>query len=289
LFACQNELFSTLKFIAEHPLNRQRLVAALVRYVIWQCRSRIKTEHVYQWIDGMKLVVRTGMTGATGNIYCGLHEFADMAFVLHALKPNDLFLDVGANVGSYTVLASGVCGARTIAFEPDPETAAHLRRNIQVNALESLVQVHEIALGRTSGETGFTVGLDTTNRVAVRGEALMQTVPMRRLDDIPGARQATLIKLDVEGYEAEVLAGANDVLASPTVIAVETEAQDDATFGALTDAGFVRRWYDPWTRALVQTRPTDMNASNALFVREELAVINRLQAAPWRRIHGQLF
>ena len=45
-----------------------------------------------------------GMTGATGNVYCGLHEFEDMALVLHALRPRDLFVDVGANVGSYTVL-----------------------------------------------------------------------------------------------------------------------------------------------------------------------------------------
>ena len=76
------------------------------------------------------------MTGATGNIYAGLHEFADMAFTLHFLRPDDLFMDVGANVGSYTLLASGVCKARTISFEPYPETMAALRRNIDLE-LES--------------------------------------------------------------------------------------------------------------------------------------------------------
>lgn len=47
------------------------------------------------------------MTGATGNWYCGLQEYEDMSFVLHALRPGDLFVDVGANIGSYSILAAG--------------------------------------------------------------------------------------------------------------------------------------------------------------------------------------
>lgn len=62
----------------------------------------------FDWIEGARLMVRNGMTGATGNIYCGLHEFTDMSFVLHLLRPDDLFVDVGANIGSYTVLGK-VC------------------------------------------------------------------------------------------------------------------------------------------------------------------------------------
>ena len=45
------------------------------------------------------------MHGVTGNVYCGLHDFAEMSFMLHLLRAGDLFADIGANVGSYTVLA----------------------------------------------------------------------------------------------------------------------------------------------------------------------------------------
>ena len=48
------------------------------------------------------------MTGATGNIYCGLHEFIELTFLLHLLRPNDLSLNIGANVGSYIILAARV-------------------------------------------------------------------------------------------------------------------------------------------------------------------------------------
>ena len=62
----------------------------------------------------------------TGNIYCGLVEFADMAFVLHVLRAGDLFVDIGANAGAYTLLASSVAGAKTTCFEPAPATYARL-------------------------------------------------------------------------------------------------------------------------------------------------------------------
>ena len=116
------------RFLCNHPLTRDHRAAGFARLFRWQVESRLRREVIVPWVGGVRLAARRGMTGATGNIYAGLHEFADMAFTLHFLRPDDLFLDVGANIGSYTLLASGVCKARTIAFEPDPETMALLRR-----------------------------------------------------------------------------------------------------------------------------------------------------------------
>jgi hypothetical protein len=114
-------LFRTFAFIFNHPLTRQHRFSAFIRWLRWQLGSRIVSGSVVvRFVDNTKLVVDPGMTGATGNIYCGLHEAHDMAFVLHFLRKDDLFLDVGANIGSYTVLASGVVGAETICFEPVP-------------------------------------------------------------------------------------------------------------------------------------------------------------------------
>ncbi len=126
-----NRLFST------HPLSREEPAKAWMRFLRCQIRSRLHTEVVFQWIGGQSLLVRRGMTGATGNICVGLHEFSDMMVALHFLREGDLFLDIGANVGSYSVLASGVCRARSWAFEPDSITAEHLRRNLKLNRLES--------------------------------------------------------------------------------------------------------------------------------------------------------
>jgi hypothetical protein len=108
-------------------------LSAATRVPRWQIESRICDDVTVDWIGGRRLAARRGMTGLTGNIYAGLHEFADMAFLLHFLRPSDVFADVGANVGSYTILASGVIGCPTVAFEPDPLTAAAFERNAEAS------------------------------------------------------------------------------------------------------------------------------------------------------------
>jgi len=101
-------ILNNLRFITRHPLTRNARLATLVRWLRWQVGSRLLPGPVIvPFVNDTGLIVRPGMTGATGNVYCGLHEFEDMALVLHALRLGDLFVDVGANVGSYTALGGG--------------------------------------------------------------------------------------------------------------------------------------------------------------------------------------
>ena len=100
-------LISTARFIIDHPLSRGRKLANLSRFACWQIGARLaRGPTVAQFVNSAQLLATPGMAGATGNVYVGLHEFADMSFLLHFLRPNDLFVDVGANIGSYTILAS---------------------------------------------------------------------------------------------------------------------------------------------------------------------------------------
>ena len=163
------------RFLCNHPLTRDHRAAGFARLCRWQIESRLRREVIVPWVGGIRLAARHGMTGATGNIYAGLHEFADMAFTLHFLRPDDLFLDVGANIGSYTLLASGVCKARTISFEPDPETMALLRRNIDLNGLHGHVVLEQAAVGAEEGEVEFTIGRDTGNHVTKGNEGTNST------------------------------------------------------------------------------------------------------------------
>ncbi len=279
-------LISTLRYIASHPLNRGRSIPAIGRFAKWQVESRVRAEVEFEWIEGAKLIVKHGMTGATGNIYCGLHEFVEMAFLLHLLRPTDLFLDIGANIGSYSVLASKVCQARSIAFEPDPETAKWLRRNVAGNDLQASAVVHETALGARNGEIAFTVGLDTTNHVAASADTRVRMVRVQRLDDIPNAANPTLMKLDVEGFEEQVLLGASRVLASPSLLAVQSELCSPLVEETLESFGFKRFFYDPFKRELTLKTP-GYGVSNTLFIRDVVQVTQRLAQAPLRKVFGK--
>ena len=97
------KLAHVARFISNHPLTCDHRAEAFLRFAHWQITARLNDEVIIPWIEGTRLAVKRGMTGATGNIYTGLHDFPEMAFLLHFLRPGDLFYDVGANVGSYTV------------------------------------------------------------------------------------------------------------------------------------------------------------------------------------------
>src|SRR5688500_6393396 len=106
-------MLNTLKFVWTHPISSANRLSAISRYARWQIGTRIlRAPVLIPFVESTQLVCERSMTGATGNHYCGLHEFGDMGFLLHFLRPEDLFLDVGANIGSFSILASGVAGAR---------------------------------------------------------------------------------------------------------------------------------------------------------------------------------
>ena len=264
------------RFLGAHPLARRHRYRAALRVIAWQVRSRLLPGGtVVSFVDGSQLFATRGMTGATGNVYAGLHEFEDMGFVAHALRPGDLFVDVGANVGSYTVLAAAR-GARCVSFEPIASTRVHLERNVEINGFENLVEVHGAAVGRAPGELLMTADLDTVNHVATSAEAHTVRVPVETLDGALGDRSATLIKIDVEGFEAEVIGGAARMLAETPPLAFVIELNDsaeryrfdeDAVVRTLTEAGYGPCSYDPLTRAL---EPTTARAhgGNTIFVRD---------------------
>lgn len=275
-------MLSTLGFILKHPLNRPSPIGGLYRFARWQMLSRRGGDVTTPWIEGSVIVARHRMHGATGNIYCGLHEYADMAFVLHLLRPNDQFLDIGANIGSYTILASKVCGARTVAFEPDPATAAALRRNIAANAIEDLVTVQQTALGDQEGAISFTVGKDAMNHVATANDTAVQTVAVCRLDSL-GPFDPTVIKMDAEGFEAQIVRGAPDTFAAPSLVAVLTELSGGEVSEFLESKGFQLCGYDPFTRKLDGSKG---QTSNALYVRDLAKVQALVNAAPYRKVNA---
>ena len=280
--------FRVLANAMRHPLGRRRPLRTLLRIGRWQVLSSLRSgPHDVAWIGDARLLVERGMTGATGNVYFGLHEVPDMAFMVNLLRPGELLLDIGANIGSYTVLAATVAQARVIAFEPHPRTAAALERNVAHNRLGERVDVRRVALSDADGEGALTDGLDAMNYLVVGdpGSGVTCPVPLRTLDGEVGDAAPTMLKIDVEGHEDKVLAGAARVLAQPGLEAIEIETVTAAIEARILAAGFSEAFYDPFTRALAD-RPFAEKAANRLFVRDPERVRERLRTAPRFRAGG---
>lgn len=288
-------VLDSLGFITRHPLTRHARRAALTRWFRWQLGSRLLPGPVIvPFVNDARLIVQPGMTGATGNIYCGLHEFDDMALVLHALRPDDLFVDVGANVGVYTVLAGAAAGARCISIEPVPATFAWLQQNIAINRFDARARPLNIGIGRANGTLRFTRGHDTTNHVVSDGEAAVDTidVPVQTLDTVVDAEPA-IIKIDVEGFETDVIAGAGHVLAARGLLAVIMELNgagarygydEDALHQSMIERGFESCRYHPRDRKLVSLGGAQAAGGNTLYVRDIARLQERVRTAPTFRL-----
>lgn len=230
------------------------------------------------------------MTGATGNIYCGLHECHDMGFLLHFLRKDDLFLDVGANIGSYTVLASGAVGAKSISFEPVCTSFQCLVDNIHLNRLVDCVTPLNVAVGSEEGELEMMADQDTINRV-LKGQIYSGAkvkVPVVTLDGVLAGRAPKLIKIDREGYESEVLRGAVHTLENPDLKAVLLELNgsgeaygfdEQAVHCNLIELGFKKCAYNLLTRELRVDANASWNTGNDLYVRNPESVQDLLNSA----------
>jgi FkbM family methyltransferase len=132
------------------------------------------------------------------------HEPKVKEFLMGQFKENRTFVDVGANVGGYSVRAAS-WDMKVYAFEPNPDNLALLRRNIEIN--HASVNVLPFALGAKEGRARLSPNGGVSRIIKDEGIE----VEMRTLDsfDLAGA---DLLKVDVEGYELEVLRGARKTL-----------------------------------------------------------------------------
>jgi FkbM family methyltransferase len=157
-------------------------------------------------------------------MFLNLYETELRHRVLDELPEGGTFVDVGANVGFWSIPAAYRIGSagRVLAFEPNPWAAALLRRNIAANPSASLasIEVFETALGREPGSAElFSDDMQagssraTLHSGAVPTETPVHiTVPVAKLDALIEG-PVDVLKIDVEGHEAGVLAGAHELFA----------------------------------------------------------------------------
>lgn len=151
------------------------------------------------------------------NIYFGFYEASrENLFRLHP-NPN-VILDIGANIGEISLRFAQIYPQAVIhSFEPFPDTFNSLKRNVSLNSFSN-IELHPLGLGAEPGKVFFeerTIGNPGMNRVTSDPEKSSREVLITTLDSFAenlGDHPVSLIKIDVEGYELEVLKGAGRLI-----------------------------------------------------------------------------
>lgn len=280
-----------------HPLVADAKLQAIFRFVKWQLKSRIfPQDFIHNWVAQSKFYVKNGETGLTQNIYVGLHEFTDMCFLLHLLRKEDQFIDVGSNSGAYSILAGSVIGARVLALEPIPSTYVRLVANFNLNCIESPSETMNLGLGSSPGSLYMTSSFDTTNQIVFDQDSEESIkVDIKTLDQVASDLNPKLIKIDVEGWETEVIRGGFETLQNPGLVALILELNESGErYGyfdrdiieILNDFGFQAHSYDPFRRTLKQLPSKNLSGGNTIFIKNKKEVERKIKSAAKREILG---
>ncbi len=192
-----------LRWLYEHaPIARpavRKQIRAIVgeRQVVarglkWHCHPRDNAVERSLWLRG------------------ATDEDEEVDWLIGRLRPGDVFCDIGANCGFYSLVVRASTGARVIAVEPNPVMRGRLQRNMQLNAIDGTV-VEPCAVGETGGRMVLHMGsrwdygqatlIDNANKEGV-------DVDVRPLADIlqqHASGRVDAIKIDIEGYEDRAL------------------------------------------------------------------------------------
>jgi FkbM family methyltransferase len=189
--------------------------------------------------------------------WLGTHEPVTQQVLQKVLDPSKVMYDVGAHIGFYA-LAAARLGTRVIAFEPDPESAARLRANVDRNGLGDKVRAVETAVwSRSLPSITFRRGLPRSqggiswcdHQPVLATDEVIDVAAVCLDDFVAGGGPAPqVIKVDVEGSESEVLNGALNTLRNhrpALILEVHTAGQYAAVTQILDNAAYKARWETP--------------------------------------------
>lgn len=149
-------------------------------------------------------------------VWLEAEEERDLQTLKLLLKPGQFFLDCGANLGLWTLVAAAAVGqkGKVTALEPNPSTFEKLVQNVKANGL-TMVEPLRVAAGEKEGVLPLRCEREhNISRLVERADDSTIMVPIVPLDEIAGGRVVDGLKIDVEGHELPVLKGARNILES---------------------------------------------------------------------------
>ena len=223
-------LIGRLRWIRQYPAYREAPATFAARTMAFTWREQVARGETIEFsaCGGRRFrSPRNNVSSFIAAVF-GQRDLNIVRFWDKVLRPGAVFFDIGANIGLYAVPASLQVGpaGQTVCFEAHPALCSFLRDNVARNCSYN-VTVENLAVGAADGriELAFNPSNPGETRVALANE-IGDSVPLVTLDRYCRQRRIGSIdymKLDVEGYEAKVLRGAEGIVSASPDILIQTE------------------------------------------------------------------
>jgi FkbM family methyltransferase len=277
----------TVKIIKELLLDSAaegQKMRVLLKFVMAHIRFLFTDSFIFEWKAAKKnsrlfLKAIHHRAGTTECYYYGLFDRMEQSFLMRYLESSDSFADVGANIGSYSLLVANM-GVKVVAFEPESTTFAILEDNIARNNFSDIITSVRCAVGEKEEEVRFTKGNDTRNHVDINatGDGFV-TVQCKPLDKL--VEKVSVIKIDVEGYELQVLSGARRILTddNTNIVIIESLSNNDEITKVLHEYGFTKCIYDINSNTIITENVSriDRVSNNFLFIKNVDFAVQRIR------------
>ncbi|MGD0475646.1 MAG: FkbM family methyltransferase [Candidatus Velthaea sp.] len=289
-----------LRSAARRVAGQPRLRAAVLRLLLREDEivpfGRSLAFDPHSWVIkqteyGFRIWVALGERSISREIMLDRYEREEVAFVRATVRAGDRVVDVGANIGFYTALLAALVGpaGEVIACEPLETVADALERTIAENGFAERVTLHRVALDAQAGTVSLRHAPVTINAgaaylapaAALPAGHVDAPVRAQTLDDVVGSGACAFVKLDAEGAEPRILAGAARTLArcrpvllaefNPTLLARVGSQHAGDVIALMAAHGYTARRLRDGIPADVLERYDDSANINVVFRTESTA------------------
>ncbi len=235
----------SLSDIVNHPLNRKSKIKTFLRLLWWKVNQlTFKLPTIVELVPGRKIICYPDSSSGGLIVYKRLFDYEEMQYLLKHLKKESTFIDIGANIGDYSLIASSIITKRTIhTFEPFHSVLARLKENIALNKINNIT-IHEEVVSDKDGYEYFDLESESeVNHITYTKTEASLKLKCIKLDTFAERNKLSMInflKVDVEGAEMKALKGAERLLSEHKVKTILLELNKNNQVFGTTNLEIVR-------------------------------------------------
>jgi len=222
-------MISSIKYLYIHPYNKQRPIFAFFRWILWKLIKIFKFKQIKVKVWGNRfLQLNYDSFQSMWIMYNWIVDWEEFQLIEHYIEKNDVVFDIGTNMGFYTLWMSRFIDefGEIHCFEPDKQNYSRLQTNIAFNQIEGIIKTNRCAVSDSDGWVKFTEGRDGENHIsniALDSAVEVQSITLDTYFEFHGIQHIAYMKIDVEGFELQVLKGAKKLLENKKIDIIQLE------------------------------------------------------------------